>query len=237
MMNRLLRPVSHSAGLGRKRPFQVVGCQKAVTSPTSADPSAFLPLDESFSTSYSALMLGIRSDTMALMSSDLLERARREARLTQNELARMAGTSRPTLSAYERGRKSPSLDTVLRVLEAAGFSLELAPSIHWSKVLGARGQVHFVPDRLFRLRLAQALAQFQAPLHLEWSKTNRSVDLTNRSQRLRWYELVLREGSVNDIQAFIDGALLIDAWPDLVVPRAIRAAWQSLVDQYAAGQS
>ena len=164
------------------------------------------------------------------MSADLLERARKEARLSQHELARMAGTSRPTLSAYEHGRKSPTLDTVTRLLDAAGFSLELTPSVHWSKVQGGRGQVHFVPDHLFRLPLVQAFARVETPLHLEWSKPNQLVDLSDRGQRLRWYEVVLREGSAKDIQMFVDGALLLDAWPDLVLPRVVRTAWQPLID-------
>ncbi|TQC38385.1 XRE family transcriptional regulator, partial [Rhodococcus sp. WS4] len=46
----------------------------------------------------------------------LLERVRRAAGLSQDELARRAHTSRPTLSAYENGRKSPSLDTTQRLL-------------------------------------------------------------------------------------------------------------------------
>ena len=167
---------------------------------------------------------------MTRMTSDLLERARREARLSQHELARMAGTSRPTLSAYEHGRKSPTLDTVTRLLDAAGFSLDLAPAVRWSKVGGGRGQIHFVPDQLFRLPLVHAFAQFRAPLHLEWSKADKSINLSDRRQRLRWYEVVLREGSAKDIRTFVDGALLLDAWPDLVLPRVVRAAWQPLIE-------
>lgn len=171
------------------------------------------------------------------MSTDLLERARREAQLSQQELARMAGTSRPTLSAYEHGRKSPTLDTVTRLLGAAGFALDLTPCITWSKVQGGRGQVHFVPDRLFRLPLATAFARFEAPLHLEWSRTSQTVDMSDRRQRLRWYEVVLREGSANDIQAFVDGALLIDAWPNLVLPQLVRAAWRPLIDAYVSSRN
>jgi DNA-binding XRE family transcriptional regulator len=38
----------------------------------------------------------------------LLAQARHAAGLSQGELARRAHTSRPTLSAYEHGRKSPT---------------------------------------------------------------------------------------------------------------------------------
>jgi hypothetical protein len=33
-----------------------------------------------------------------------------------------------------------------------------------------------------------------------------------------------------DIERFVDGALLVDAWDDLVLPTALRAAWHPLID-------
>jgi transcriptional regulator with XRE-family HTH domain len=41
--------------------------------------------------------------------------------LTQAELASAAGTSQPTIAAYEAGRKSPTLRTLRRLAEVAGF--------------------------------------------------------------------------------------------------------------------
>jgi transcriptional regulator with XRE-family HTH domain len=46
---------------------------------------------------------------------------RRTAGLTQAELARAAGTSQPTIAAYESGRKSPTLTTLSRIARAAGL--------------------------------------------------------------------------------------------------------------------
>jgi transcriptional regulator with XRE-family HTH domain len=46
---------------------------------------------------------------------------RRTAGLTQTELARAAGTSQPTIAAYESGRKSPTLNTLSRIARAAGL--------------------------------------------------------------------------------------------------------------------
>jgi len=59
----------------------------------------------------------------------LLVRARQAGGLSQASLAKLAGTSRPTLSAYERGRKSPTLETAARIIEEAGFELSLTPRI------------------------------------------------------------------------------------------------------------
>lgn len=45
---------------------------------------------------------------------------RESAGLTQAELAGRAGTSQPTIAAYETGRKSPTLRTLARLARAAG---------------------------------------------------------------------------------------------------------------------
>lgn len=48
------------------------------------------------------------------------------AELTQAELASAAGTSQPTIAAYEAGRKSPSLATLRRLADAAGMGMNVA---------------------------------------------------------------------------------------------------------------
>lgn len=60
----------------------------------------------------------------------LLCDARCRAGLTQTQLAERSGTSQATLSAYERGGKTPSADTLARVLAAAGVRLTTAPATH-----------------------------------------------------------------------------------------------------------
>jgi transcriptional regulator with XRE-family HTH domain len=56
----------------------------------------------------------------------LVRAARRRAGLTQAELARRAGTSQPVVSAYEHGRRDPSVGTLTRLVAAAGERLELS---------------------------------------------------------------------------------------------------------------
>jgi transcriptional regulator with XRE-family HTH domain len=46
---------------------------------------------------------------------------RRKTGLTQAELARLVGTSQPTIAAYEAGRKSPTLQTLSRIARAVGL--------------------------------------------------------------------------------------------------------------------
>ncbi|MFA5889536.1 MAG: helix-turn-helix domain-containing protein [Actinomycetota bacterium] len=54
---------------------------------------------------------------------ELIRRARLEARLTQAELARRARTSQSAVAAYESGAKTPTVDTLDRILRAAGRQL------------------------------------------------------------------------------------------------------------------
>ena len=87
----------------------------------------------------------------------------------------------------------------------------------------------WVPDYLPRLDTAHAFARVQLPLHLNWSAPGRVFYLSSRTDRARLYEVVLQEGRPADILAYIDGALLVDLWDDLVLPRAVRSAWTPVI--------
>ena len=170
-------------------------------------------------------------------TADLLIRARHEARLTQSELATRARTSRPTLSAYEHGRTSPTMETAARLLAAAGQQLTAVPQVEFVERTLARGRTTLVPTGLPRLPLRQALATITLPLHLNWSQPNREFKLAKRDRRALVYEIVLREGTPQDVLTYIDGALLADLWDGLVLPRDVRAAWSAVVDSALDGAS
>lgn len=54
--------------------------------------------------------------------------ARKVAKLTQDELADMVGLSKASISGYETGRKTPSVETVALIAEACQISIsELIP--------------------------------------------------------------------------------------------------------------
>lgn len=165
-----------------------------------------------------------------MSAEELLERARLEAGLSQEELARRAHTSRTTLSAYEHGRKSPTLATAQRLLAQTGHELALAPRLGFEQRSLSRGRVTHVPTALPRLSPRSALARVTLPLRLNWSEPERVFHLADRAHRARVYEIVLREGGPEDVRAYVDGALLVDLWDDLVLPRDVRAAWQPLID-------
>ena len=159
-----------------------------------------------------------------------MERARHQAGLSQEELATRSGTSRTTISAYEHGHKSPTLATATRLLETAGFELVAEPKVTFRETTTARGRPVVVADRLWRLPIAEAFADVELPLGLNWSRPGAVFRLNDRRQRARCYEVVLREGAPADLLKYIDGALLVDLWPELVLPRELRGAWQPTID-------
>jgi hypothetical protein len=126
---------------------------------------------------------------------------------------------------------SPTLDTAERILAAAGHRLAATPVLDWQEVPIGGGRTAAVPDRLPDLPAREAVRRLEMPLHLDWSRPGRSVDLADRRQRARAYEVVLREGRPADIESIVDGALLVDLWTDLVLPRQLRTAWQVLIDE------
>ncbi|MPZ70901.1 MAG: helix-turn-helix domain-containing protein [Actinobacteria bacterium] len=67
---------------------------------------------------------------MGSWAGNLIKLARLEQGLSQREVARRAHTSQATISAYEAGEKSPSLDTLTRIVRALGLDLriQLAPA-------------------------------------------------------------------------------------------------------------
>jgi hypothetical protein len=65
---------------------------------------------------------------------------------------------------------------------------------------------------------------------LNWSDPGRRYRLAERHDRARVYEIALREGAAIDIRSYVDGALLVDLWPELVLARDLRAAWAPLID-------
>jgi transcriptional regulator with XRE-family HTH domain len=62
-------------------------------------------------------------DPAPTVAAGLIRLARSKAELTQTRLAELAGVSQQAVSAYETGRKEPTLRTLERLMAAAGFEL------------------------------------------------------------------------------------------------------------------
>ncbi len=163
-----------------------------------------------------------------MSAAELIAFARASAALSQEELASRAGTSRTAVCAYEAGAKDPRVETAERLIEATGHRLAIVDRPTWS-VVGIGRKTISVPSTLPHVEPVRAFAKVEMPHHVAWSG-NRSYDLSDRDDRRRAYEIVLAEGLPADIEAIVDGALLVDLWPELFVPRHVRAAWQPLID-------
>jgi len=69
----------------------------------------------------------LQSPTVA---GSLILSARLKAGLTQRQLADRLGVTQPVVAAYESGRRQPTVQTLMRILSAAGFDLRLSLAPH-----------------------------------------------------------------------------------------------------------
>lgn len=159
----------------------------------------------------------------------LLRRLRLAAGLTQSDLADRSGIARSNVAAYEADRREPRWSTAERLLAAVGASPVVDEPLEWRWTASRRP--YAVASRLWRLEQREALRQVDLAPHLWWSGAPKTVDLSIRADRLRAYEIVLREGTPDDILGIVDAVLLCEAWPDLVLPAAAREEWERTIDE------
>lgn len=63
---------------------------------------------------------------MSLSAAEIVATIRKERDLSMSSLAGLAGVPTSTVSRIEAGRSRPSLDTLVRVVDGAGFRLRLS---------------------------------------------------------------------------------------------------------------
>lgn len=85
---------------------------------------------------------------MSNAGAELLRAARQRSRLSQSDLARRAGIAQSVISAYESGRRDPSLSTLTRLIEATGNELTI-------DVVGSDHPTLGLPDTPLGRRLRQ----------------------------------------------------------------------------------
>ena len=167
----------------------------------------------------------------------MIETARRAAGLSQRRLAEIARTQQSSVSEYESRRKSPTLEVVERLLDAANAELAVKPMVFWEFLEDPEIGRVAVPDRLWSVPIPDCFARVQAwkytfppEVHAGWAEDIRTWDLSVESERIDFYELLLQHGAAPMIEGAVDGVLLIQAWPRLSLPDPVRAAWQPLID-------
>jgi hypothetical protein len=67
----------------------------------------------------------------------------------------------------------------------------------------------------------------ELPLRLWWNPRH-TFDLGHHDSLLWMYENVLREAiRVDELRTYLNGPMLLAVWPELNLPRAVRAAWEA----------
>lgn len=162
----------------------------------------------------------------------VLEEARLASGIGQAELANLAGTSQPTLSAYERGKKSPGFAVAERIVNAAGWNIALQPRVSFTEHPAPPGfRFPFtVPDRLWRLEAPACFRTIKFFDLIDDDNDKYWWDLFDRADRKFVYERLLTYGDESSLALYLDGALLIDLWSEMEVPEPMRTHWAAVVE-------
>jgi transcriptional regulator with XRE-family HTH domain len=103
-----------------------------------------------------------------MKAADLVRQARRDAGLSQRRLAVRSGVRQSAIARIESGRVVPRVDTLARLLQAAGATLEVQRRPGWGVDRTAiRELLKLTPDERVRLQAASSrnLRAFYAQLH------------------------------------------------------------------------
>ena len=70
-----------------------------------------------------------RKQAYAYYTGQIIEQARKEANMTQEELAKKIGSNKSYISRVEAGKTEPKVSTFYRIAAALGLNVELTPAI------------------------------------------------------------------------------------------------------------
>jgi hypothetical protein len=129
---------------------------------------------------------------------------------------------------YERRRKVPMLDVAERLVQAAGADLGIVTTVVWEVDFVPGLKEFWYPDRLWRVEVPGCFDRVLMPDLVGHTEQN-EWDLRDRTDRRRLYENLLADADQHMIMRWVDGALLVDVWTELVLPEKIRAAWEPAV--------
>ena len=122
---------------------------------------------------------------------------------------------------------SPTSSTLWHVVTSS-FTLGRA---RFTRHDSALGRPFYVADRLWRIPPRQALATVTNPGAASGAaRSTLSFDLRDRQQRSQCYEILLVDGTPDELATWVDGLFLVELWDDLVLPRTIRLQWQPVIE-------
>ena len=82
-------------------------------------------------------------EAYAFYTSQILLDARKNARLTQEELAKRIGANKSYISRIEKGITVPSVATFYRIINALGLTIELKPAL-WFRLFCNNKKSHSI---------------------------------------------------------------------------------------------
>ena len=88
-------------------------------------------LDKKFGKEGTPMRIKAEEDAYAFYSGQILLEARREAKMTQSELAKRINSSKSYISRLENGSINPSVGSFYRVMNALGMKIEIVKPIGW----------------------------------------------------------------------------------------------------------
>lgn len=176
------------------------------------------------------------SDHWRVASMTVIEVARKAAGLSQRRLAGIARTQQSSVSEYESRRKSPTLEVVERLVDAADAELAVKSLVFFDYLEDPEIGSFAVPDRLWSVPLPDCFARVQVLKYIFHTDDNKIWDLSEPTERIEYYELALVHGLDHMLVDSVDGVLLIQAWPHMNLPDVVRKAWQPVIDAATASQ-
>jgi hypothetical protein len=87
------------------------------------------------------------------------------------------------------------------------------------------------PDRLEQLQGPRS-GLLEVPINVYWGPRH-TFDLNNESDVIQTYQAALREGRVIDQETLLNHELLLEVWPELMLPVRVRELWKTRFSELA----
>jgi hypothetical protein len=121
-----------------------------------------------------------------------------------------------------------------RLMWAAECDLGIVTRVEFHEHFAQNVGTYHVPDRLWRVEVPFCFAKVVMPDLIKQTRQG-LWDLGDRADRRRLYEMLLVLGTPEQMRRWVDGALLVDLWRELEIPRSVRRSWELVVQAGAYG--
>jgi hypothetical protein len=88
------------------------------------------------------------------------------------------------------------------------------------------------PDQLEQLQGPRS-GPVEVPINVYWGPRH-TFNLDNESDVIETYQAALREGRVIDQEELLNHALLVEIWPELMLPVRVRELWEGRFPELSA---